>query len=322
MIEQIERIQPFSTSDGEYVILVEFAIRGGQLLDPSFRPTDNWSERVTECVPYEYDTVSFYYGEKPRIVEIKYRKGFEPKAYGNTEDEVIVTCQGLPDGMKLELRVLRFYQDPRYIEIRVAGLDEIVHMILEGFERRFSREHVPQDREMEYALRNARAAVQVHAWRAAELNAHQVLKHEPYHAEATMYLGIAKAAQGYEPEGENLLLASLTLNPRNVNAYYSLGLIVLNQGRCILASDAFRKGLSIEPANHSLYYQLGRALERLGNMKEALEAYQQALKHSPNPEQMWGYSGMDFTSAATESIIRINNSIQSNQVRTGEHCTE
>ncbi len=322
MIEQIKRIQPFSASDGEYAILVEFAIQAAKFLDPTFKPLESWSERVREDVPGEQDTVSFYYGEEHAIVSILYRKGYEPNARIHAEDEVIVTCRGLPEGMKIELRVARFNTDSRFIEMSVAGPEKPVNIILEGFEKQFNTNHIPEERNIEYTLRNARAAMQIHAWRVVELNAQKALNCEPYNSDAMMFLGIAKAFQGYEPEGENLLLTSLTLNPRNVDAYYNLGLIVLNQGRCILASDAFKKGLSIEPTYHPLHYQLGRALERLGELSKALEAYQGALKHRPIPEEVWQYSGNDFTTATIESITRINEAIQTNQIKTEEQCSE
>ena len=322
MIEQTKRIQPFSSSDGEYVILVKFAIQAAQLLDSTFKPPNLWSERVTEGVPGEHDIVSFYYGKEPTIVRILYRKGYEPNTPSHVEDDVIVTCQGLPEGMKVELRVARFNTNPRFIEIHVAGPNKPTTIILEGFEKRFNIDYIPEEREIEYTLQNARAASQIHAWRAVELNAKKVLDSEPHNSEATMFLGIVKAAQGYEPEGESLLLASLILNPSNFDAYYNLGRIVLDQGRCILASEAFKKGLAIEPTYHPLHYQLGRALERLGDLKGALEAYQGALKHSPATEQILGYLGEDFSEATKESIARINEAIQMQQANTEEQCSE
>lgn len=146
-----------------------------------------------------------------------------------------------------------------------------------------------------------REAIRDQAWRTADLKIHEYLKHEPNDPDAMMYLGISRAAQGFEPEGEHLLLASLTFNPRNKEAYYHLGIIVMEQGRCILASEAFRKGLSIDSTSHALLYQLGRALERLNNIEESLDAYQQALNHGPNIEK----SGDDFTSETKKAIKRL-----------------
>jgi superkiller protein 3 len=138
-------------------------------------------------------------------------------------------------------------------------------------------------------------------WRVVEQMCHTILKRIPNEPEALMYLGIARAAQGFEPEGENLLLASLNINPRSKQAYYNLGLIVMNQGRCIFASDAFDHGLRIDPHDHALYYQRGCALERLGKRKEAIEHFEKAVLHTPTDE------ALDFTAAAKEAIQRISN---------------
>lgn len=322
MIEQTKRIQPFSASDGEFVILVEFAIQAARILDPAFKPVDYWSERVTDNLSDEHNIVSFHYGEEPRSVKILYRQACEPNSRSHREDDVIVTCQGLPDSLRVQLRMARLNTDSRFIEIEVAGPEKPVSLILEGFEKRFITDHIPEEKEIEYTLRSARAAAQIHAWRTVELNAKKVLDSEPHNSDATMFLGIVKAAQGYEPEGESLLLASLIFNPSNFDAYYNLGRIVLDQGRCILASEAFKKGLTIEPTYHPLHYQLGRALERLGDLKGALEAYQGALKHSPAPEHILGYLGEDFSVATMESIARVNEAIQTHQTNTEEQCSE
>jgi tetratricopeptide (TPR) repeat protein len=300
--QQTKKIQPYSVADGEYAILVEFAIEASRLLDGSYRLVNAWSERIMESVPHESDTTHFSYGEAPTLIQIFYKKSYENDL---VDDNVIVTCRGLPEGMHLELRVLKSYHNSPFIEMQVTGPEPVVEIILERFERRFDIEHIPQEREPEYSLRTARAAVVIHAWRAAELNAQQALRFDPINPEAMMYLGIAKAAQGFEPEGEGLLLASLTLNPKNAETYYNLGLIVLKQGRCILASDAFRKGLSIDPYNHPLLYQLGQTLERLGALDEALEVYDRALKYGPSADQVGGLVGMDFTLETKNSIRRI-----------------
>jgi aspartate beta-hydroxylase len=152
-------------------------------------------------------------------------------------------------------------------------------------------------------------------WRAADTRIHEYLKHEPNDPDALMYLGVSKAAQGYEPEGEHHILASLTFNPRNKTAYYYLGIIVLEQGRCILASEAFKKGLSIDPTNHALQYQLGRALERLGNSEEALDAYRQSLSYSPDRD----LSDNDFSAKSKEAIRRLKDS---QNLTEGETCEE
>ena len=157
------------------------------------------------------------------------------------------------------------------------------------------------EEELSKLISAMRDAIGIQGWRSADLKAREVLKHKPNDPDALMYLGVARAAQGYEPEGEHHLLASLTFNPHNKDAYYHLGLIVLEQGRCILASEAFKKGVSIDPTNHALLFQLGRAFERLGNLDKALEVYEQALQNKPNP----GLEEVDFSLEIEKAIKRV-----------------
>ncbi len=170
------------------------------------------------------------------------------------------------------------------------------------------------EEELSKLISAMRDAIGIQGWRSADLKAREVLKHKPNDPDALMYLGVARAAQGYEPEGEHHLLASLTFNPHNKDAYYHLGLIVLEQGRCILASEAFRKGQSIDPTNHRLLYQLGRALERLGNLDDALDSYKQALQNKPNPE----LDEIDFSLESEKAIIRLRSAIRDSTVKVAD----
>jgi tetratricopeptide (TPR) repeat protein len=298
--------------DGEYVTLVEFVLEAARTLDLSFNPKRVWSEKSTECIPNESETTRFSLGEKPFLVEIIYRKSYRHGVDSHEEDTAVV-CQGLKEGLSLELCTVRSHSEPRFIEIRVSGNQSDLDLVLKEFEKRFRNEHIPHEKQPEYSLRIAEAASLIGAWRIAELNAQEVFKYDPNNTVALMYLGVAGAEQGFEPEGENQLLASLTLDPKNAQAYYYLGVIVMRQARCILASNAFQKGLTINPTSHPLHYRLGQALERLGNLDEALESYNQALRYRPDMSKGWVHIESDFTKEAMESIDRVKAGIASPQ---------
>ncbi|NHJ12900.1 MAG: hypothetical protein EAX95_04450 [Candidatus Thorarchaeota archaeon] len=316
MIRETKRIQPYLADDGDYVMLVDFILQAAPLLHQGFIPDSVWSDRETESIPYVSDVTRFNYGNTQAGIRIIHRKGYEPKAGGHVEDEVIATCYGLPEDSSLELRTHRYYHDPRFVEIQVAGQEKAVSGILERFSSHFNNEAKPDASEVTRLLRIARSAVRVHAWRAAEMNSIEALRGDPLNDEALMYLGIARAAQGFEPEGETHLLASLTLNPKNSDAYYNLGLLALKQGRSLFATDCFEHGLSIDPSNHALLFQYGRALERIGRLQDALQAHQQCVLQSPNPGQLWGFTGMDFTGEAKEAIERIEMAIREDSNQT------
>jgi hypothetical protein len=308
--EMTKRIQPYSALDGEYINLVEFVLEAVQHLDESFRPAQVWSERICEQAIQESETTTFAYGEEPVQIRVMHRISFEPDTLDHTEDEVLVSCNGLPENMHLEMQALRTHPHDRFLEIRVTGPEAATNIILESYQSRFGGEGIPDDSGLLMYLRTAKTAATLNAWRAAEFNAQRVLEHEPNNPEALMYLGIARAAQGFEPEGENQILASITLDPRNAVAYYHLGRVVLRQGRCLLASNAFKQGLAIEPTNHPLLYHLGKALECLGSPEEAISYYQQALQNRPGRSLISSFSGTDFTSEATEAINRIRQTVE------------
>lgn len=296
--------------DGDYINLVEFILEAAQHLDKTFKPTQTWSERVCEQAPQESETTTFAYGEEPVDIQVVHRIGFERETLDHTEDDVLVVCNGLPVSMRLELQALRLLDNQRFLEIRLEGPEEATDRIMEIYQKRFGKQQVPEDNRFMMSMGIARAAVKLNAWRTAEFNAQQALLHDPNNPEALVYLGVAKAAQGFEPEGESQILASITLDPKNAYAYYHLGRIVLRQGRCILASNAFKQGLEIEPNNHHLLYHLGRALECLGNAEEALDYYQQALQNKPSASLSSGFSGGDFASEAAEAIKRIRQTMR------------
>ena len=320
MNTQTRHIQPYRAVDGDYVTLVDFALQVAPALDSEFKPPVIWSERTTEAVPCERDVICFAYGDAERGVRVHHTTHHDPRASGDARDEVLVACFGLRKGSSLELRAVRPEHGQRFIEIQVAGSDNAVNDILERFDSRFERERCPYGTDVSRLIETARAAIRLQAWRVAETSALEVLKREEQNSEALMYLGLVKAAQGFGPEGENLLLASLTFNPRDHNAYYNLGVLALQQGRCIFASDAFRHGLTIDPGNHQLLFQLGRALERLGMMKEAFESYQQALLHRPDPDQDWKLTGTDFAEESRSAIERLQDTSGSKMSDSEKHC--
>ncbi len=310
MKEVIQKIQPYAAADGEYTALVDFILQAVKILHPEFKPPNQWSEKELEREPYTVDCTRSNYGDSSSGITVTHRIEYEQKTSGHAVDEVTVNCYGLPEEKLLELKVTRSYHDPRFIEIRIRGTEEECESITDGFVSVFKQGIITDTETIMMYLKNAKSAIRIQAWRAAEFNALEYLKYEPNNPEALMYLGVARSAQGFEPEGENLLLASLTLDPRNHEAYYNLGVLVMKQGRCLLARDSFQKGLEISPNNHPLLYQLGLAQERLNAFSEALDVFQNALENSPNPDQTWGFSGMDYTEEAKEAIERINSKLR------------
>ncbi|MFX0108228.1 MAG: tetratricopeptide repeat protein [Candidatus Hodarchaeota archaeon] len=306
MISKSCRIEPFEAEDGEYVNLVHFAILAGKVLWSGFKPTPEWSERVTERTPGEWSKTQFIYGNLEMNVEVTHKTGYNPSTCNQIADDLCIICHGLADGINLEMHATRLSGNQRSLELRVAGSEEAVSKVIEYFNLCFQSSIVPES-EMQRLHKSASNAFNIHAWRVVERYALRMLELEPHDPTALMFLGVARAEQGYEPEGEHLLLSALTFNSRHLDSYYNLGRLVLKQGRYILASNLFKRGLDINSKHHSMNFHLGQALERLGLYDEAAYYYESTIESSPNEIGNSDFLIEDYTKEASDSLTRLRN---------------
>jgi len=91
-----------------------------------------------------------------------------------------------------------------------------------------------------------------------------------------LYIGVGPQLNGL---GGGLLsrqrlkrgLETATLNPRDADAHYQLGLIYLQRRQYEPAMERFRKAVEVDPTEPDSYYQLGRIAREQGRYGEALE---------------------------------------------------
>jgi tetratricopeptide (TPR) repeat protein len=76
-------------------------------------------------------------------------------------------------------------------------------------------------------------------------------------------------------------LRRLTLNPRDADAHYQLGLLHFRNGHPEAAQGYFQEALAIDPEEAEYHYFSGRILEAKGKWTEALEAYEATYRLSP-----------------------------------------
>jgi hypothetical protein len=76
-------------------------------------------------------------------------------------------------------------------------------------------------------------------------------------------------------------LHSLTVNPRNADAHYQLGLLHLRLGSLDAAQGYFDQALSIDPTDPDYHYYAGRVFEAEGEWAKALEKYETTYQLSP-----------------------------------------
>jgi tetratricopeptide (TPR) repeat protein len=91
---------------------------------------------------------------------------------------------------------------------------------------------------------------------------------------------------------EESIKKSLELNPRNDNAYVSLGWVYNNQGRLAEAQQAFRKSIELNPRNDQAYAGLGRVYKVQSRLAEAQQAFRKSIELNPRNDK--AYAGLGW----------------------------
>jgi len=117
--------------------------------------------------------------------------------------------------------------------------------------------------------------------------------------------GIRLGAAGDLPAARVALLSVLEVEPRQYDAWYNLGNVHREQKEHDRAAACYAVTLGIDPGNHPAHYQMGVVLERADRTRDAVRAYRDAVRTSPNPDESWGFRGMDFTKEARAAIERL-----------------
>ncbi len=76
-------------------------------------------------------------------------------------------------------------------------------------------------------------------------------------------------------------LHTLTLNPRNADAHYQLGLLHLRRGHLDAAQGYFEQARAIDPQDAEYHYYLGRVFEARGDWTKALDEYEATYRFNP-----------------------------------------
>jgi tetratricopeptide (TPR) repeat protein len=76
-------------------------------------------------------------------------------------------------------------------------------------------------------------------------------------------------------------LEAATVNPRDAEAHYQLGLIHQQRGQEDLAAERFRRAVEIDPTEVDAHYQLGRLARRRGRHPEAIAHFERVVARAP-----------------------------------------
>jgi len=82
-------------------------------------------------------------------------------------------------------------------------------------------------------------------------------------------------------EQMKLLKEAVSKDPKNVNAWISLGNMMMDTSRFSEAADAYEKALAIDPKNVDVRVDMGTCYRNMGNPDLAAKAYRKALEFDP-----------------------------------------
>jgi tetratricopeptide (TPR) repeat protein len=94
-------------------------------------------------------------------------------------------------------------------------------------------------------------------------------------------------------------MEAATINPRNAEAHYQLGLIFLQRRQYNEAGERFKRAIEIDPSETDAQYQLGRIARIQNRLQEALDYFSlvvaQDSKHSHH--EIWREIGLTYCDA-------------------------
>jgi hypothetical protein len=111
----------------------------------------------------------------------------------------------------------------------------------------------------------------------AEAIYRQILKQEPNHPQALLYLGLVAHQMGHRPSAIRLMRQAISLKSDWPEGWTNLGVVLRDDGQYDEAIDAYRQALALSPDRPHVYYNLGVALKETGKLEEAVAAYRQAV---------------------------------------------
>ena len=82
-------------------------------------------------------------------------------------------------------------------------------------------------------------------------------------------------------EQVKLLKEAVAKDPKNVDAWISLGNMMMDTSRFSEAADAYEKALAIDPRNVDVRVDMGTCYRNMGNPDMAAKAYRKALELNP-----------------------------------------
>ena len=116
----------------------------------------------------------------------------------------------------------------------------------------------------------------------AETNWKKAISIEPNYADAYFNLGIQLLELTRLDEAEVNLRNALTINPNFADAHNNLGLVLTEQGKLVEAVVSYQETLRLEPGFAGAYSNLAGAYIQMGKADEAISCLQKAISIEPD----------------------------------------
>ena len=126
----------------------------------------------------------------------------------------------------------------------------------------------------------AQAAVDAKDFVTARARLEQLVREDPFSAEALQRLGRVYLTQGDLARSDVAFRRALALDPEYADALVGLGEVESRTGRLEAALKHLEAAISLEPRRATAHVAEGLVLESLGRRPDALAAYFRALQAS------------------------------------------
>ena len=144
-------------------------------------------------------------------------------------------------------------------------------------------------------------------WDAAEIAYLQALERET-NWRSLIGLGWVYYGQGKDVQVSiDLFMKAASLNSSNGDAYYSIGKLLVIEGRYSEADSWFERAINASPDNPSFYIAQANAARSAGKMDQALRMYNNTISLFPSCtqaycEMAWAYKLNDQPQLAVDAI--------------------
>nr|MDO8082437.1 ankyrin repeat domain-containing protein [Candidatus Freyarchaeota archaeon] len=300
-----KEIRPYESTDGEYESLLSFSLEAAQFLDNNFITSLESISEIKESEPYYYERVIRKYGSKKKGFEVKWQVDeVERGSVTHKADTVVIKAYGLPRRQSLMITSVRPPNEPSYnrtLTIEVEGFENAPERIIDLFVSIFSSSSL-SDKQIKGLIDSGISNINYGRWGQALKDGLLVLKHQPDNPEAFFIVGVANGVFNNLALAKEYLRKAVEKMPEHYDAWYNLGNAYLESKEYDEATKCFKSALEVDSDNHAVFYQLGKALKESGRVEEAIEAFQYSVYTSPNPDNAFHYTGMDFTEEAKEAL--------------------